>query len=59
MKNSDAVWGHVETKREAFVTLCDDVWDALETNYAEFAAAKAHAARLEAEVFRLARGISG
>ncbi|WOS62457.1 M20 family metallopeptidase [Sinorhizobium fredii] len=59
MKNSDAVWDLVEKKREAFFSLSDRVWDTPETNYKEYSASAAHAAMLEAEGFRVARGIAG
>ncbi|PDT82701.1 M20 family metallopeptidase [Sinorhizobium sp. BJ1] len=59
MKNSDAVWDLVERKREAFFSLSDRVWDTPETNYEEYCSSAAHAAMLEAEGFRVARGIAG
>ncbi|EYR84348.1 p-aminobenzoyl-glutamate hydrolase subunit B [Shinella sp. DD12] len=57
--NSDAIWGLVEAKRAVFFDLSDRVWDTPETNYAEHAAAEAHAAVLDAEGFRVARGMAG
>ncbi|WFU51209.1 M20 family metallopeptidase [Sinorhizobium terangae] len=59
MKNSDAVWDLVEKKREAFCSLSDRVWDTPETNYEEYSSSAAHAAMLENEGFRVARGIAG
>ncbi len=59
MKNSDAVWDLVDKKREAFFSLSDRVWDTPETNYEEYGSSAAHAAMLEAEGFRVARGIAG
>ncbi|MCA1371797.1 amidohydrolase [Bradyrhizobium sp. BRP14] len=59
MKNSDAVWDLVEKKREAFFSLSDRVWDTPETNYEEYRSSAAHAAMLEAEGFRVGRGIAG
>lgn len=59
MMNSDAIWGLVEAKRAVFFDLSDRVWDTPETNYAEHAAAEAHAAVLDAEGFRVARGMAG
>jgi aminobenzoyl-glutamate utilization protein B len=59
MMNSDAIWGLVEAKRAVFFDLSDRVWDTPETNYAEYAAAEAHAAVLDAEGFRVARGMAG
>ncbi|OCO98973.1 MULTISPECIES: M20 family metallopeptidase [unclassified Ensifer] len=59
MKNSHAVWELLETKREAFFALSDRVWDTPETNYEEFSSSAEHAALLEAEGFRVSRGIAG
>ncbi|MCO5151443.1 MULTISPECIES: M20 family metallopeptidase [unclassified Shinella] len=59
MMNSDAIWGLIEAKRAVFFDLSDRVWDTPETNYAEHAAAEAHAAVLDAEGFRVARGMAG
>lgn len=59
MKNSDAVWGLVERKREAFFSLSDRVWDTPETNFEEYRSSAEHAAMLEAEGFRVSRGIAG
>ncbi|WP_331375148.1 M20 family metallopeptidase [Sinorhizobium chiapasense] len=59
MKNSDAVWDLVDRKREAFFSLSDRVWDTPETNYEEYRSSAEHAAMLEAEGFRVARGIAG
>ncbi|AFL50523.1 aminobenzoyl-glutamate utilization protein B [Sinorhizobium fredii] len=59
MKNSDAVWELVERKREAFFSLSDRVWDTPETNYEEYRSSAEHALVLEAEGFRVARGIAG
>ena len=59
MKNSNAVWDLVDKKREAFFSLSDRVWDTPETNYEEYSSSVAHAAMLEAEGFRVARGIAG
>jgi aminobenzoyl-glutamate utilization protein B len=59
VKNSNAVWDLVEKKREAFFSLSDRVWDTPETNYEEYSSSVAHAAMLEAEGFRVARGIAG
>ncbi|WP_104668606.1 M20 family metallopeptidase [Ensifer adhaerens] len=59
MKNADAVWDLLEAKRERFFVLSDRVWDTPETNYEEFASSSEHAALLEAEGFRVSRGIAG
>lgn len=59
MKNSDAVWDIVEAKREAFFALSDRIWDMPETNYEEYGSAEEHARQLEAEGFRVERGVAG
>ncbi|MGK9339800.1 M20 family metallopeptidase [Sinorhizobium meliloti] len=59
MKNSNAVWELVERKREAFFSLSDRVWDTPETNYEEYRSSAEHALVLEAEGFRVVRGIAG
>ncbi len=59
MKNSDTVWDIVEAKREAFFALSDRIWDMPETNYEEYRSAEEHARQLQAEGFRVERGIAG
>ncbi|MBP2234778.1 aminobenzoyl-glutamate utilization protein B [Sinorhizobium kostiense] len=59
MKNSDALWDLVERKREAFFSLSDRVWDTPETNYEEYRSSAEHAATLEAEGFRVSKGLAG
>lgn len=59
MKNVDAVWDLVEAKREAFVALADQVFDTPELLYAERESCAAHARMLEAQGFRVTRGIAG
>ena len=59
MRNSAPVWENVEAKRDAFVALADRVFDAPELLYAEHRAAAEHAAALEAEGFRVTRGVAG
>ncbi|MEI2296832.1 M20 family metallopeptidase [Ensifer sp. MJa1] len=59
MKNSHAVWEMLEAKRDQFFALSDRVWDTPETNYEEFRSSAEHATLLEAEGFRVARGIAG
>jgi aminobenzoyl-glutamate utilization protein B len=59
MKNADAVWDLLEAKRERFFVLSDRVWDTPETNYEEFRSSAEHARLLEAEGFRVSRGIAG
>ena len=59
MKNTEAVWDIVEAKSEAFAALSDRIWDMPETNYEEYRSAEEHARQLEAEGFRVERGIAG
>lgn len=58
MRNADAVWGIVDGKAAAFADLSDRVWETPETNYEEYRSSAAHAAMLEAEGFRVIRGIA-
>ncbi|TWF49418.1 M20 family metallopeptidase [Neorhizobium alkalisoli] len=59
MKNTDAVWEIVDNKAPDFCDLSDQVWDAPEVNYEEYRSSAAHAARLEAEGFRITRNVAG
>jgi len=59
MSNQDAIWSLVEAKRQAFFALSDRVWETPELNYAEYESSHAHAAMLEQQGFRVARGIAG
>ncbi|AYD03553.1 M20 family metallopeptidase [Neorhizobium sp. NCHU2750] len=59
MKNTDLVWDLVDAKAKDFCDLSDSVWDTPEVNYEEYRSAAAHVARLEAEGFRVTRGIAG
>ncbi|WP_411036555.1 M20 family metallopeptidase [Shinella sp. BYT-45] len=59
MKNADAVWALVDEKGPAFAALSDRIWDTPETNYEEYRSSAAQAAMLEAESFRIERGIAG
>ncbi|MGU3401275.1 M20 family metallopeptidase [Brucellaceae bacterium D45D] len=58
-QNSDAIWGIVDEKAEAFAGLSDRVWDTPETNYQEYRSSAEHVAMLEAEGFRVSTGIAG
>ncbi|MGY4800871.1 M20 family metallopeptidase [Teichococcus aerofrigidensis] len=57
--NSEEIWRRVEEKRERFFELSDRVWGMPELNYAEHRSAAAHAEALEAEGFRVTRGVAG
>jgi aminobenzoyl-glutamate utilization protein B len=59
MRNTDAVWGLIERKREGFLALADRVWDTPELNYEEVRSAAEHTAMLEREGFRVEAGIAG
>ncbi|MHC5232947.1 M20 family metallopeptidase [Brucella sp. LJL56] len=59
MLNSDAVWRVVDEKADAFASLSDRVWDTPETNYEEYRSSAEHAAMLEAEGFRVRKGVAG
>ena len=58
MKNTAEIWRLVEAKRERFFALSDSVWDTPELNFAEWCSAAAHVASLEAEGFRVSKGIA-
>lgn len=59
LKNHHDIWDIVDAKSAAYFELSDTVWDNPETNYEEYKSSAAHAARLEAEGFRVQRGIAG
>ncbi|WP_371835235.1 M20 family metallopeptidase [Ochrobactrum sp. C6C9] len=58
-KNHHDIWDIVNGKSAAYFELSDTVWDHPETNYEEYESSAAHAAMLEAEGFRVSRGIAG
>ena len=59
MKNSSDLWRLVEAKRDRFFALSDNVWDTPELNYREWRSSAAHLATLQAEGFRVSKGIAG
>lgn len=59
LKNHLDIWDIVDAKSGAYFELSDTVWDNPETNYEEYKSSDAHAAQLEAEGFRVQRGIAG
>ncbi len=59
IRNTDEVWSLVEAKRERFFELSDRVWATPELNYEEERSSAEHAAMLEAEGFRIERGLAG
>ncbi len=59
LKNHHDIWDIVDSKSVAYFELSDTVWDHPETNYQEYLSSDAHAAMLQAEGFRVERGIAG
>ena len=59
VKNHHDIWDIVDGKSAAYFVLSDTVWDHPETNFEEYVSSDAHAAMLEAEGFRVSRGIAG
>ncbi|GHC72970.1 M20 family metallopeptidase [Limoniibacter endophyticus] len=59
MKNAETVWAIVDEKSPAFFDLSDRVWDMAEINYEEVRSSGEHLRLLEAEGFRIERGVAG
>jgi aminobenzoyl-glutamate utilization protein B len=59
VKNADALWDHVDAKRETFVAVANAVFDTPETLYNEYASVAEHIAALEAQGFRVTREPAG
>ncbi len=59
MENSEAIWRLVEAKQDAYIELSDRIWEMPELNFQEVRSAAEHAAMLEAEGFRVTKGLSG
>ncbi|MFW2543690.1 M20 family metallopeptidase [Primorskyibacter sp. 2E107] len=59
MSNENALWSHVEAKKDSFCALADRVWDTPELLYKEHQSAAAHREMLEAEGFRVTAGVAG
>ena len=59
MQNSADIWGRVEAKQDAYVALSDRVWGMPELNFQEARSSAEHVAMLEAEGFRVTRGLAG
>ncbi|WP_353475951.1 M20 family metallopeptidase (plasmid) [Salipiger sp. H15] len=57
--NTDSIWPHVDAREAAFCALSDRVWEMPETNFAEVRSCVEHAEMLEAEGFRVTRGVAG
>src|SRR5579875_1015508 len=59
MQNSAKIWRNVEAKQEPFIALSDRIWGMPELNFEEFRSAAEHVAMLEAEGFRVTKGLAG
>lgn len=59
MKNSNAVWEHVDKHSNAFVGLSDRVFDIPETLYNEYKSVAEHKAMLETQGFRITEEAAG
>ena len=59
MRNSAEIWRQVEAKQDAFIELSDRIWGMPELNFQEVRSAAAHVAMLEAEGFRVTKGVAG
>ena len=49
----------VEARRQPYIEIADRIWGYAELRYREFESAELHAATLEAEGFRVTRGVAG
>ena len=58
MQNSEAIWRHVESKRERFIALADRVWGMPETCYTEIRSVAEHIAELQAQGFRITENVA-
>ena len=59
MRNEERIWSLVDDRSGTYTALSDRIFDAPEIAYREFRAADEHAAVLEAEGFRVRRGVAG
>src|SRR5436190_10128626 len=59
MQNSADIWRRVEAKQDAYIALSDRIWGMPELNFQETRSSAEHAAMLEAEGFRVTRGLAG
>jgi aminobenzoyl-glutamate utilization protein B len=58
MQNSEPIWNHVDSKREAFVALADRVWGMPETCYTEFRSVAEHITELHAQGFKVTENVA-
>ncbi|HEX3351118.1 MAG TPA: M20 family metallopeptidase [Acetobacteraceae bacterium] len=59
MQNSADIWRHVEQKQDEFIGLSDRIWGMPELNFRETRSCAEHVAMLEAEGFRVTKGLAG
>ncbi len=59
MKHIESVVDLVETKRDQYISLANDIWSFAEMRYAEFRSAELHAAQIEQSGFKVRRGVAG
>ena len=59
MQNSEAIWQHVEAKRERVIALADRVWGMPETCYTEVRSVAEHVAELHAQGFKVTENVAG
>ena len=59
MENSETIWRLIEAKQDSFIDLSDRVWDMPELNFQEVRSAEVHADMLQAEGFRVTKGLAG
>ncbi len=59
MQNSEDIWNRVEAKQDTYIGLSDRIWDMPELNFQEHRSAAEHVAALEAEGFRVTKGVAG
>ena len=59
IQNSADIWERVEAKQDAYIALSDRIWGMPELNFQETRSSAEHVAMLEAEGFRVTRGLAG
>lgn len=59
MSNSESVWRHADARAKTYFELSDRIWEEPELNFQEFRAVERHTAQLEAEGFKVTRGLGG
>jgi aminobenzoyl-glutamate utilization protein B len=59
MKNTQAIWQHVDARKEAYEALSDRVWGMPEICYTEYRSVEEHRAMLAEEGFRITENAAG